>query len=225
MEFMRPGARAVKVARRQDGRKSHAGNVASLVVVRLLILWVLLFMFVAGCNRPLARGAEPDRPSIDVGLREIGGEYFTTNGTALVSAVPTLAAPAWSADQPMNCLLVQSADGNQSYLAGAIVDVVWTPASSATQELEVEVRDDRGRAWIESGPSPLHVVVAMDEQDESDIMLSPVTVLVRPPGSPLLFPDQDVDVGVTLGALESRLTTLGISQCGTVGVPSLPIKS
>lgn len=170
----------------------------------------------AGCiGRPFSDGAALDRPSIYIPPQEFDGELITTNGTMLLSVVPAALASVYSPDQPLNCFILRSANGAESYLGGAIVDLAWTPATPATQRLRVSL--GAGDHWTNESASPMHFV---QPADDTHVLRTPITVSVTPAGDPLPFADQRVTFGVTLGILESQIPSFDVVQCGALPLPT-----
>ena len=184
------------------------------------LLVLALAVLLAGCLRPLAAGAEPDRPSIRIEPPLFDGAPLWLNGTAHASPLPSEAGAAATPGEPHNCFVVrESGDaGRESYLGGVLVDLEWTAASASTARLNVTVTGpiQAPSSWSAEGASPLRLLAVAGDLKP---VRTPVTVEVRPAGIAVPVPEQAMAFNVMVGVLESDLQGLAWEPCGVVSPP------
>lgn len=187
-----------------------------------MALALVATLLLAGCSsRPLAATAEPTRPSMPAwGWQPFHGELHWLNATMQVTPLPSDAGVVASPGEPFNCLLVRDPQEEQaSYLGGVSVNLTWE-AGPGTDELNLTVTGLYGGTWSTQGPSPLPLLVVMDD---SQNLRTPFRVDVR---SALPVPvtatvPVDVGVEVVVGLLESTFE-VGWQHCQATDLPPIP---
>ncbi|MEA3135953.1 MAG: hypothetical protein QOC71_234, partial [Thermoplasmata archaeon] len=159
---------------------------------RALVLGLLVLLSLAGCIRPLARGAEPDRESAHAPPTLFGAAALWLNGTGHVSEIPPQVAALVDPTEPHNCFSVRSTkDDAVSYLSGVLIEMDWSAASTSTRELNVTVRGppQAPATWSFQGPSPFRLSA---EAGDARPIRTPFTVEVRAPRGGVPVPQQVV---------------------------------